>query len=84
MVQLAVVPPGAVGLLEMQHRNVVQVGEPADVTAETSANLVEQNRRRNRVTQMLGQEPHHLAGHLKASDIGVQVQPSTQSTSKPT
>ncbi len=74
MIQLAVIPPGAVRLLQSQHRDPVLSGEGLDLLAEAVADLLEESRRGHGVAQVSGQERHHLAAHLQVGNVGVQVQ----------
>ena len=83
VVELAVVPARAVGLLQGEDRDVVLGCERLHVTAEAVADLLEQRRRRDREAEVLGEEGHHLAAHLEVGDVGVQKSRSMQSTSRP-
>lgn len=76
MVELAVTPAGAVRLLQPQHGDVVLVGEATDVSMEPVADLLEHRGRRERVPQVISQEPRYLTGDLQVRDIRVQVEPS--------
>ena len=53
MVELAVVPTGAVGLLEVQDRDVVLLGEMPHVAAEPVADLLDHDRRGDGLAQMV-------------------------------
>ncbi len=75
VVELAVIPAAAIGLLEPQDRDAMPLGEGFDVTAEPVAVALHQRRRRDRVTTMPGEERHHLASDLQAGHVRVQVQP---------
>src|SRR6266571_4693216 len=73
VVELAIVPAGAVGPLEAQQGNVVCLGEGRDRLAEAVADAFEQGWGRHLVAQMLGQERDHLAADLQVGDVGVEV-----------
>jgi hypothetical protein len=73
MVELAIVPAGAVGPLETQQGNVVCLSEGRHCLAEAVADAFEQGRGGDLVAQMLGQERDHLAADLQVGDVGVEV-----------
>jgi hypothetical protein len=73
MVHLAVVPAGAIRLLEMQDRDVVLFGEAADLAAEPGADLLDDDRRGDGLTEMMLAEPLHLVADLEVGDVRVQV-----------
>ena len=75
VVELAVVQAGAVRLLQGQDRDAVARRVVLDLTTEPVSDLLEQRRRRDRVAQVIGQEPDHLAAHLQVGHVGVEVQP---------
>lgn len=75
VVQLAVIPAGAVRLFQVQHRDARAGGEAIHLAAEPVTDLPEQRRRGNRMTQMPGQEAHHLTADLKKRAIRIDVQP---------
>jgi hypothetical protein len=65
MVELAVVPAGAIELLEVKDRDLVLLGEVTDVAAERVADLLDDDRRGDRLTQMVLAEPLHLIADLR-------------------
>jgi hypothetical protein len=73
VVELAIVPAGAVGPLEAQQGDAPLLGEGRDRLAEAVADAFEQDRRGDLVAQVLGQEPDHLAADLQVRDVGVEV-----------
>jgi hypothetical protein len=73
VVELAVVPAGAVGPLETQQGNGLLLGEGRNCLAEAVADAFEQGRGRHLVAQMLGQERDHLAADLQVGDVGVEI-----------
>jgi hypothetical protein len=75
MIELAVIPAGAVRFGQTKQGNPVHLGEVTNQLAEAVAHRLEQRRGRNGVAPMLGQERGHLATHLEVRDIHVQVEP---------
>jgi hypothetical protein len=73
VVELAVVPAGAVGPLEPQQGNRLLLGEGRDCLAEAVPDALEQGRGGDLVAQVLGQERDHLAADLQVGDVGVEV-----------
>jgi hypothetical protein len=73
MVELAIVPAGAVGPLEAQQGDVPLLGKGRDCLAEAVTDAFEQGRGRHLVAQMLGQERDHLAADLQVGDVGVEI-----------
>jgi hypothetical protein len=73
VVELAVVPTGAVGPLETQQGNGLLLGKGRNCLAEAAADALEQGRGRHLVAQMLGQERDHLAADLQVGDVGVEI-----------
>lgn len=61
VVDLAVIPAGAIGAGQAQERDAVVLGEGPDVFAEPVADLVEDGRGWDGQSQMVGHEPGHLA-----------------------
>jgi hypothetical protein len=74
VVELAVVPAGAVGSLEVQQGDALPLGEGRHRLAEAVADALEQHRGGDLVAQVLGQERDHLAADLQVGDIGVEVE----------
>jgi hypothetical protein len=74
VVELAIVPAGAVGPLEAQQGDALLLGKGRHRLAEAVADALEQGRRRHLVAQMLGQEGDHLAADLQVGDVGVEVE----------
>jgi hypothetical protein len=74
-VELAVVPSGAVWLLQWQHGNGAVLGEAAYGSTEPVGDLLEPRRRWQREPEMVMQEAGHLAGHLEGGDVRVQIEP---------
>ncbi len=75
VVQLAVIPAGPVRLLQVQHRDAGSRDEAVHVPPEPVADLLKQRGRRNRMTQMPGQEADHLAADLKKRAVRIEVEP---------
>ena len=73
MVELAIVPAGAVGPLEAQQRDALLLGKGRDPLAEAVADALEQHRGGDLVAQVLGQERDHLPADLQVGDVGVEV-----------
>jgi hypothetical protein len=73
VVELAVVPAGAVGPLEPQQGNRLLLGEGRDCLAEAVPDALEQGRGGDLVAQVLGQECHHLTADLQVGDVSVEV-----------
>ena len=74
MVHLAVVPSGAVGLAQPQHRDPAAGGEGLDLAPEAVADLPDHRRGGDRLAQVIA-EALNLATDLKVRDVGVQVEP---------
>jgi len=75
VVKLAVIPAGAIGLLQVQDRDVVLVGEVAHVAPKAVPDLLDDDRRGDGLTQAVLAESFHLTTHLEVGDVGVEVQP---------
>ena len=75
MVELAVIPAAAIGLLQAQDRDSLRGGERLDLADEAIADPREQRGRGNRIAQVRGQEAHDLATHLQPRHVRVQIQP---------
>ncbi len=73
MVQLAVVPATAVGLLQTKDRDGVTLGEGPHCLAEAVAHALEEGRRRDRVAEVSAEEADNLAADLQVGDVGVEV-----------
>jgi len=73
VVELAVVPTGAVGPLEPQQGNGLLLGEGRNCLAEAVPDALEQGRGGDLVAQVLSQERDHLAADLQVGDVGVEV-----------
>jgi hypothetical protein len=73
VVELAVVPAGAVGPLEAQQGDAPLLGEGRDRLAEAVSDPLEQDRGGDLVAQVPGQERDHLAADLQVGDVGVEV-----------
>jgi hypothetical protein len=74
VVELAIVPPGTVRLVEVQDRDPLHLRVRVDVAAKPIPDLLDHRRRGDRLTQMTT-ELVHLTPHLQLGDVGVQVQP---------
>ena len=75
VIELAVIPAGAIRRLQPQHRDLVRGDEPARLGPEAVADPPKQSRRGDRMTEMAAQEPHDLPGNLQAGHVRVQKQP---------
>ena len=71
VVDLAVVPPGPIGPLQVEHRDAGGLGERLDVRPEPISDPLEQRRRRHGVAEVLCQERHDLPADLQGRDVGV-------------
>ncbi len=74
VVELAIIPAGAVRLLERQDRDPLGRGERFDLPTEPVADLFDHRRRRDRHPQTVPAEPFHPAAHLQVGDVRVQLQ----------
>ena len=68
MIELAVVPAAAIGLLQAQHRDPLRVRERMNLLTEPITDLGEGRRMGDRVPQMIGQADHMPVQHLV--DVG--------------
>jgi hypothetical protein len=75
VIELAVIPPRPIRLLQRQDRDPVLLSELLDVPAETVPDPPEQRRRWNLVAQVPALEAHDLPADLQVRDVRVQVQP---------
>jgi hypothetical protein len=75
VVELAVIPTRAVGLVEPQDRDPVVGGEALDVAPKAVADRPQQRRRRDRLAETAGDKPHDLPTDLQARHVRVQIQP---------
>lgn len=75
VVELAVVPPCPVRLCQMEDRDVVLLRERLHLATEPVADLLEERGRRDRITEVLGEESDDLTGDLQVRDIGVEIEP---------
>src|SRR6266852_5568287 len=75
VVDLAVIPAGSIGSVQMKDWDAIDLGEAADRVAEAITNLLEQRRRGDAVAKVFGQEGDHLAAHLQVGDVPVEVDP---------
>lgn len=73
MVELAVVPATAVGLLQAKDRDRPTLGEVANRLAKAVAHALEEGGGRNRVAKMVGEEADDLARDLEFGNVGVEV-----------
>jgi hypothetical protein len=71
VIELAIIPPRAIGLLELKDQDPALNRERLDLAAKPVSDQRKQRRRRDLVPEMISQEPHHL----KLRDIRVQVHP---------
>jgi hypothetical protein len=74
VIELAVIPPGAVGLVETEDRDAVAFRVRVDVAAEPVPDLLDHRRRPDRLAEMTA-ELVHLRPDLEIRDIRVQIQP---------
>ena len=56
-------------------RDVIGIGEPSDRATKRRAHLLHDRRRRNRVTQVMSHERHHLPTDLKTGYVAVEMDP---------
>ena len=75
MIELAVIPAGAVRRCELQHRDPPVAREPAGLRSEPITDLSQQRRGRDRMPEMPTQEPHNLTGDLQPRHIRVEDHP---------
>jgi hypothetical protein len=73
VVKLAIVPAGPVRTLQPEEGDVVVLGEGRKVSSEAVADLLEECRGGDLVTEVLGEEGDDLATHLKVRHVDVQV-----------
>ncbi len=72
MIEFAVVPPGSVGLLQVEDGHPALGGERLHVAPEPVADLFQEGRRRNREPKVLSEKGHHLSAHLQVGNVGVE------------
>ena len=65
----------ALALLEVHHRDPVDLGEAMDVFHVAVADLAERRRRRDREPALPAQEPAHLTHRLQLGHIALQEEP---------
>jgi hypothetical protein len=75
VIKLAVLPARAVGLFQLENRDVVGIGERPHVATKTVADGTQQRRGRDRLAEVPGDEPHDLPADLKARHVRVEVEP---------
>jgi hypothetical protein len=75
MIELAVIRPRAIGLLQMQDRDPPFTRERAHLTAEATTDLPQQRGRRDLEPKMVPQESDRLPAQLERRQVRVQVQP---------
>jgi len=75
MIELAIVPPRAIRLLQGEDRDPVLCRECLDLATEAVPDPPEQRRRWDLEAQMAALEAHHLPAHLQVGDVRVQIQP---------
>src|SRR5205823_5106586 len=73
VVDLAVIPAGSIGSVQMKEWDAIDLSEAADRIAEAITNLLEQRGRGDGVAEVLGQEGDHLPADLQLWDIAVEV-----------
>jgi len=56
VIELAVVPASAIGLFQLEDRDLILGGKGLDLTTETVPDLLEQSRRRNGVSEVCREE----------------------------
>lgn len=64
-----------VTLGELDHRHATSGSITAYIVTEPGADLLKDRRRRDRITQMTGQERNHLTGHLQVGHVPVEIDP---------
>ena len=74
VVELAIIPTGAIRLLQLQDRNLVGRGERFDLASEPGAELLDHCWRRDRLPEVLLAEPLDLTTHLQVGHVRVQIQ----------
>jgi len=72
VVELAVVPSRAIGLLELKDRHSVLDGEGLHLTTKAVADLLEQSGRRNREPEVFSEERDHLPAYLKLRHVSIE------------
>ncbi|WP_218028433.1 hypothetical protein [Mycobacterium pseudokansasii] len=65
----------AVVLAEPDHRDGVVGSEALDRPAKRGAHLLDDRRRRDRITQVRGHKRHHLPAHLQIGHIAIETDP---------